>query len=94
MALGQRLFWHARGPWQVFPHCASTGESSERRTSWSENPADPNSPALFGRYWPRSSSVRLTKADDAATASAGDIFSRWASSNLRKWSASSWPSRT
>ncbi len=47
VALGQRLFWDARGPWQLFPHSARTGESSERRTSWSENPADPNNPALL-----------------------------------------------
>jgi hypothetical protein len=47
VALGQRLLWDARGPWQVFPHGANTGLKWERRVSWSENPADPNNPALL-----------------------------------------------
>jgi hypothetical protein len=47
VALGQRLLWDARGPWQVYPHHPHTGLNWERRTAWSENPADPNNPALL-----------------------------------------------
>jgi len=47
LMLGQRLLWDARGPWQLFPHMVSQGLKWERRTSWSENPADPNNPALL-----------------------------------------------
>ncbi len=47
VALSERLFWDARGPWQVFPHGENLGLNRERRTSWSENPADPNNPALL-----------------------------------------------
>jgi hypothetical protein len=46
-ALGQRLFWTARGPWQLYPHHPHTGSKSETRTSWSQDPADPNNPALL-----------------------------------------------
>ncbi len=46
-ALGQRLLWDARGPWQGFPHSTSTGLKWEQRTSWSEDPADPNNPAVL-----------------------------------------------
>jgi hypothetical protein len=46
VALGQRLLWDARGPWQAYPHHPHTGQKWERRTSWSEDPADGNSPAL------------------------------------------------
>ncbi len=47
VALGQRLLWDARGPWQIYPHHPHTGLNWERRTSWSENPDDPNNPALL-----------------------------------------------
>ncbi len=47
VALGQRLLWSARGPWQLYPHSVSMGLKWERRISWSENPADPNNPALL-----------------------------------------------
>ncbi len=47
VTLGQRLLWDARGPWQLFPHSTSSGLKWERRISWSENPADPNNPALL-----------------------------------------------
>jgi hypothetical protein len=47
IALGQRLLWDARGPWQVYPHHPHTGLSWEKRVSWSEDPADPNSHALL-----------------------------------------------
>jgi hypothetical protein len=47
VALGQRLFWDARGPWQAYPHRPHTGLQHERRTSWSEDPADGNHPALL-----------------------------------------------
>jgi hypothetical protein len=46
-ALGQRLLWDARGPWQLYPHHAHTGLKWESRTSWSNDPADPNNPALL-----------------------------------------------
>jgi hypothetical protein len=46
-ALGQRLFWDARGPWQLYPHHPPTGSKSQTRISWSQDPADPNSPALL-----------------------------------------------
>jgi len=47
VTLGQRLLWDARGPWQLFPHSTSSGLKWERRISWSEDPADPNNPALL-----------------------------------------------
>jgi hypothetical protein len=47
LLLGQRLLWDARGPWQFYPHNTFMGTSTHRRISWSENPADPNSPALL-----------------------------------------------
>jgi hypothetical protein len=47
IALGQRLLWDARGPWQLYPHHPTSGLNWERQTSWSENPADPNNPALL-----------------------------------------------
>ena len=49
IALGQRLLWDARGPWQLYPHHPTSGLSWERRTSWSENPADANNPGLLVR---------------------------------------------
>src|SRR5271157_3859895 len=42
-------------------------------------------------YCPSNSSVRLTNAEAAAMASGGESLRRWASSNLRTCSASSWP---
>jgi hypothetical protein len=47
VAFGQRLFWDARGPWQLYPHHPHTGRSWDMRTSWSEDPADGNNPALL-----------------------------------------------
>ena len=46
---------------------------------------------LAQAYCPSNSSVRLTNAEAAATASGGESLRRWASSNLRTCSASSWP---
>jgi hypothetical protein len=47
LALGQRLLWDARGPWQLYPHHPHTGSKSETRISWSQDPADANNPALL-----------------------------------------------
>jgi hypothetical protein len=47
VAIGQRLLWAARGPWQLYPHHEHTGSHWETRTSWSPDPADPHNPALL-----------------------------------------------
>ncbi len=47
VALGQRLLWDARGPWQNYPHDGFMGLSTHSRISWSKNPADPHTPALL-----------------------------------------------
>jgi hypothetical protein len=46
IALGQRLFWDARGPWQAYPHKPQTGNKNDTLTSRPQDPADPNTPAL------------------------------------------------
>jgi hypothetical protein len=46
VALGQRLFWDARGPWQAYPHRPQTGGQTDTLTSRPQDPADANIPAL------------------------------------------------
>jgi len=46
VALGQRLLWDARGPWQAYPHHPQTGLSTDTLTSRPQDPADANTPAL------------------------------------------------
>jgi hypothetical protein len=46
-ALGQRLLWDARGPWQLYPHTEFVGVSTHSRISWTPNPADPDNPAIL-----------------------------------------------
>jgi len=47
VALGQRLFLDARGPWQLYPHTGRTRRNTASSVSGSENSADPNNPALL-----------------------------------------------
>jgi hypothetical protein len=46
IALGQRLFWDARGPWQAYPHKPQSGNKNDTLTSRSQDPGDTNTPAL------------------------------------------------
>jgi hypothetical protein len=46
IALGQRLFWDARGPWQAYPHKPQSGLQTDTLTSRPQDPADANTPAL------------------------------------------------
>jgi hypothetical protein len=46
IALGQRLFWDARGPWQAYPHQPKTERKDHAFTSHPQDPGDTNIPAL------------------------------------------------
>jgi hypothetical protein len=46
IALGQRLFWDARGPWQAYPHKPQSGLQTDSLTSRPQDPAGANTPAL------------------------------------------------
>ena len=62
------------------PHVAIRSLVRARRTPTCEvaQVACTTCDLMFGGYCPNNSSVRLTNADEASTASAGDILSRWA----------------